>query len=587
LIERAAEGNLRKKNGIGKRRHVALAAAALACAVVAALLPGAAPASTPGLVVSLTFDDGYANQYTNAAPILGAHGMSGTFFVPSGFVGSSGYMTWSQVSALASSGNEIGGHTVDHVDLPTVSPAQARQEICADRDTLLQHGLAATDFAYPYGTFNPAVESIVQECGYDSARSTSWYGSTCGNPCTESIPPTDPYATTIVAFGGGQPVAAIENNIMTAETHGGWAQILIHQVCDNCVSNAMSPEDLSALLDWLQPRAAQGTVVKTVAQVIGGPVNPPVDPNAAVPAAPALGGASGGAGSVALQWSAPVSDGGSAITGYNIYRGTASGGETLLTQVGNVTSYTDTSVTNGATYYYKVSAVNAVGESALSNELSATASGATSVIVSDQFDRTLTGGFGIPDVGPAWSVSSTAQTKVANGEGVIYGWTSGNKDIQAWIPTSANDMDILARIRLSAQNPTGANYQARIVARAQTDARNGYTAVITHTSTGAVKWSLNRVVNAGGSGTLTLGSGTLLSSGAAGTKWWIRLDVQGTQIKARFWQDGTTEPTTWKANASDSQWTSGRPALGVYVGSGLTSPYPDTGFDNYTAAALP
>jgi hypothetical protein len=259
----------------------------------------------------------------------------------------------------------------------------------------------------------------------------------------------------------------------------------------------------------------------------------------------------------------------------------------LLTQVGNVTSYTDTSVTNGATYYYKVSAVNAVGESALSNELSATASGATSVIVSDQFDRTLTGGFGIPDVGPAWSVSSTAQTKVANGEGVIYGWTSGNKDIQAWIPTSANDMDILARIRLSAQNPTGANYQARIVARAQTDARNGYTAVITHTSTGAVKWSLNRVVNAGGSGTLTLGSGTLLSSGAAGTKWWIRLDVQGTQIKARFWQDGTTEPTTWKANASDSQWTSGRPALGVYVGSGLTSPYPDTGFDNYTAAALP
>ena len=335
--------------------------------MVGALLPGAAPAGTPGLVVSLTFDDGYANHYTNAAPILAAHGMSGTFFVPSGFVGSSGYMTWSQVSALASSGNEVGGHTVDHVDLPTVSPSQARQEICADRDTLLQHGLAATDFAYPYGTFNGAVESIVQECGYDSGRSTSWYGSTCGNPCTESIPPRDPYATTIVAFGGGQTVAAIENNIMTAETHGGWAQILIHQVCDNCVSNAMSPEDLSALLDWLQPRAAQGTVVKTVAQVVGGPVNPPVDPNAAAPAAPALSGASGGTGSVALQWSAPVSDGGSAITGYNIYRGTASGGETLLTQVGNVTSYTDTSVTNGATYYYKVSAVNGVGESALSN----------------------------------------------------------------------------------------------------------------------------------------------------------------------------------------------------------------------------
>ena len=99
------------------------------------------------------------------------------------------------------------------------------------------------------------------------------------------------------------------------------------------------------------------------------------------------------------------------------------------------------------------------------------------------------------------------------------------------------------------------------MARAQTDARNGYTGVITHTTAGAAKWSLNRVVNAGGTGTLTLGSGTLLASGADGTTWWIRIDVQGTQIKVRYWQDGTTEPSTWKASVTDSQWTSGRPAL--------------------------
>lgn len=552
------------------------------------MLPSAAPATTtPGLVVSLTFDDGYANQYTAAAPILAAHGMQGSFFVPTGLIGSGGYMSSSQLSTLAAAGNEIGGHTVHHVDLTGVSAAQARQEICTDRTTLLQQGLAITDFAYPYGKFNSSVESIAQECGYNSARTTSWYGSTCGNPCTESIPPRDPYATTIVAFGGAQTLAAIENNIVAAEAHGGWAQILIHQVCDNCVSTAMSPEDLSALLDWLQPRAAQGTVVKTVAQVIGGPVNPPVDFTAAVPAAPSLGGVAGGVGSVALQWSPPGSDGGSAITGYNIYRGTVSGAEALLTQVGNVTGYTDTSVSSGTTYYYRVSAVNAVGESALSNELSASATGVTSVIVFDQFDRTVSGGFGTPDVGPAWSVSSAKQTKVANGEGLIYGWTGGNQDVQAWVPTSANDVDVLAGVRLSAQNPTGANYQVRVVARAQTDARNGYTAVVTHTTAGAVKWSLNRVVNAGGTGTLTLGSGTLLASGAPGTKWWIRLDVQGNQIKARFWPDGTPEPSTWKANVADNQWVSGRPALGVYAGSGLTSPFPDTGFDNYTATVVP
>lgn len=63
-----------------------------------------------------------------------------------------------------------------------------------------------------------------------------------------------------------------------------------------------------------------------------------------------------------------------AITNYKLYRGTSSGGETLLTTVGNVTSYADTTVSVGNTYYYKATAVNANGESAFSNEISQTVS---------------------------------------------------------------------------------------------------------------------------------------------------------------------------------------------------------------------
>ncbi|MDP9300071.1 MAG: S8 family serine peptidase [Actinomycetota bacterium] len=72
---------------------------------------------------------------------------------------------------------------------------------------------------------------------------------------------------------------------------------------------------------------------------------------------------------VHLSWTAP-SDGGSAITNYKIYRGTTSGGETLLATVGNVTSYKDSGLTNGTTYFYQVSAVNALGEGSRSNEVS-------------------------------------------------------------------------------------------------------------------------------------------------------------------------------------------------------------------------
>lgn len=80
---------------------------------------------------------------------------------------------------------------------------------------------------------------------------------------------------------------------------------------------------------------------------------------------------------ITLTWSAPNSEGDSPITNYIIYRGTSSGGETYLTTVDNVLTYTDISVTNDQTYYYKVSAMNSVGEGSQSNEVSAipTASG--------------------------------------------------------------------------------------------------------------------------------------------------------------------------------------------------------------------
>jgi len=67
---------------------------------------------------------------------------------------------------------------------------------------------------------------------------------------------------------------------------------------------------------------------------------------------------------------APLTTGGSSITNYKIYKRTATT-ETLLATVSNVLSYNDIAVTNGQTYYYRVTAVNSVGESAKSNEASA------------------------------------------------------------------------------------------------------------------------------------------------------------------------------------------------------------------------
>jgi hypothetical protein len=96
------------------------------------------------------------------------------------------------------------------------------------------------------------------------------------------------------------------------------------------------------------------------------------------PSAPTGLGAIAGNVEVSLSWSA-----GSGATSYNVYRGTSSGGESSTAIATGITStsYNDTSVTNGTTYYYKVAALNSSGTSAYSNEASATPSSGSSYLV--------------------------------------------------------------------------------------------------------------------------------------------------------------------------------------------------------------
>ena len=93
-------------------------------------------------------------------------------------------------------------------------------------------------------------------------------------------------------------------------------------------------------------------------------------PPPTVPEAPSLTATAGNA-TVRLEWTTPA-DGGSPISAYRVYRGTASGTKTLLTTVGKVNSFDDNTVTNGTPYFYEVSAVNGVGEGAPSVEVSTT-----------------------------------------------------------------------------------------------------------------------------------------------------------------------------------------------------------------------
>jgi hypothetical protein len=240
--------------------------------------PGLAGAAQT--IVSLTFDDGKASQ-SQMRSVLAAHGMKGTFFVNSAAVGASYSMSWQDLHDLAADGNEIGGHTLDHVDLTTVSASEATRQICDDRQALIAQGFSPVDFAYPFGANNSSVKQIVQSCGYDSGRGVSGLWNDCsGCPYAETIPPPDRYGTR----SAGSPVtsttlAELQSWVTAAEQHGGgWVQMSFHQICDGCEQYSTSLSTITAFLDWLQPRSANGTVVRTVHQALTGvPPPPPSD----------------------------------------------------------------------------------------------------------------------------------------------------------------------------------------------------------------------------------------------------------------------------------------------------------------------
>jgi peptidoglycan/xylan/chitin deacetylase (PgdA/CDA1 family) len=230
-------------------------------------------------IVSLTFDDTLADQY-QVGELLAARGLVATFYVNSPRLLSSSYMTLDQVRTLHQQGNEIGGHTLGHVNLTTLSEADITRQVCDDRNALLAAGFPVTSFAYPYSADNETVRAVVKNCGYNSARDGGGLLSpSCSScPAANAIPPLDPYRLrTNSSVQSTTTLADLQRWVTQAEENGGgFVPITFHHVCDGCSSNGISPALFAEFLDWLAPRAAQGTEVATVHQVIGGEVKPPV-----------------------------------------------------------------------------------------------------------------------------------------------------------------------------------------------------------------------------------------------------------------------------------------------------------------------
>lgn len=237
-------------------------------------------------LVSLTFDDGLKQSL--ARDILASHGMQGTFYVNSNLIGSGGnYLTNAELDALYVDGNDIGGHTIGHVHLDTLSDADQQAAICNDMQNLVNWGYEVHSFAFPYGASGPTTQSILEAgCpgigNYESARTVGGLvtGTECFNcPWAESLPPANPYyINTNSSVISTTTLEDLKSYVMQAEANGGgWVPLVFHRICDGCSIFSVSPAIFDAFLTWLEQRGAQDTYVRTVHQVMVGdyPAPPP------------------------------------------------------------------------------------------------------------------------------------------------------------------------------------------------------------------------------------------------------------------------------------------------------------------------
>jgi peptidoglycan/xylan/chitin deacetylase (PgdA/CDA1 family) len=106
--------------------------------------------------VSMSFDDGYQAVFFHALPMFKKYGMVGTAYITTGVTGREGYLSWKQLHDLEGQGWEIGAHTDTHPDFEKISLKDAKQEAFTSKKKLEEHGLKATAFAFPFGSYTQA-----------------------------------------------------------------------------------------------------------------------------------------------------------------------------------------------------------------------------------------------------------------------------------------------------------------------------------------------------------------------------------------------------------------------------------------------
>ena len=167
----------------------------------------------PGKPIVITFDSGYASQYTNAAPVLKRLGWVGVENLQlSGLPPSEGGLSDAQVHGLIGAGWELDTQGIAHADLITLDPAQLRTDLTTARQLLRsRYGVPVNWFSYPLGHYDATVIAAVSNAGFSGATTVipAWAG-----------PQQDRFSLPRLAVLGGTSPSALSAQIAAARSNG-------------------------------------------------------------------------------------------------------------------------------------------------------------------------------------------------------------------------------------------------------------------------------------------------------------------------------------------------------------------------------
>ncbi|MCG2711694.1 MAG: polysaccharide deacetylase family protein [Candidatus Omnitrophica bacterium] len=115
----------------------------------------------------VTFDDGYADNYFNAMPILQEFGIKATFFLTTGWIGREAMMTWEQLRRMNREGMAIESHACSHRFLTDLNEEDIKRELRDSKEVIENEiGNSCRYISCPGGRINKKIIGIAKEMGF-------------------------------------------------------------------------------------------------------------------------------------------------------------------------------------------------------------------------------------------------------------------------------------------------------------------------------------------------------------------------------------------------------------------------------------